>query len=561
MSQLIFPAPRRTPHDSYRTLVDRVDFYRIEAGTHLQADRRIEFGQFLTPPSVARLMASMFSEKRPSYRILDAGAGVGSLTAALVANLCGESRVPKEVSVTAFEVDAFLTNYLRNNLRTCADECRRVGIAFTGSSINDDFIRSGVALVKAGLFGKKFNCAILNPPYRKIHTDSEARMLLREIGVETSNLYTAFLSIAVQLLESGGEIVAITPRSFCNGPYFKPFRKLFFESMTIRRIHVFESRISAFQEDDVLQENIIFSAVKTRSHAEKVLITSSDGPNDKDMTFREITHDLLVNPDDQELFIHIVPDDAGQQIADRMATFHTALEDLGISVSTGRVVDFRAKEFLRDQPEKMSWPLIYPGHFTDGFIRWPKAGSKKPNAIAKSALINSLLVPKGVYVLAKRFSAKEESRRIVAAVYDPTRIDADWIGFENHLNYFHCNGTGLPMQLAKGLAAFLNSTVVDTYFRQFNGHTQVNATDLRSLKYPTIAELEALGSGIKDSYPGQEELDTLVEKELIHMAKKPSISVRKVKKRIDEALSILLSLGLPIEQQNERSAAHALGFT
>ena len=54
-------------------------------------------------------------------------------------------------------------------------------------------------------------------------------------------------------------------------------------------------------------------------------------------------------------------------------------------------------------------------------------------------------------------------------------------GFENHLNYFHENGEGLPLDLAKGLAAFLNSDAVDQYFRIFSGHTQVNATDLRNL--------------------------------------------------------------------------------
>ena len=240
MGQLTFPIPRRARHDSYRTLLDRVDFYRIEACTQLHPDRRVEFGQFLTPPPVARLMASMFSENRSSYSILDAGAGVVDLSAALVASLCARPRVPKEVAITAFEVDALLANHLRNNLRMCGDECRRVGTKFAGTPINDDFIRLGVAMVKASLFGKRFNLAILNPPYRKISADSEARGLLREIGVETSNLYTAFLSIVVQLLEPGGEMVAITPRSFCNGPYFKPFRKLFFESMTIRRIHVFE---------------------------------------------------------------------------------------------------------------------------------------------------------------------------------------------------------------------------------------------------------------------------------------------------------------------------------
>jgi adenine-specific DNA-methyltransferase len=102
----------------------------------------------------------------------------------------------------------------------------------------------------------------------------------------------------------------------------------------------------------------------------------------------------------------------------------------------------------------------------------------------------------------------------VACIYDSHQIAAPLVGFENHLNYFHIAGHGLPMALAKGLAAFLNSTVVDAYFRQFNGHTQVNATDLRSFNYPTRAQLERLGERISDLDLSQEQLDEIVEREL-----------------------------------------------
>ena len=99
----------------------------------------------------------------------------------------------------------------------------------------------------------------------------------------------------------------------------------------------------------------------------------------------------------------------------------------------------------------------------------------------------------------------------MAAVYDPTRIIADRVAFENHLNYYHVRGSGLPVTLAKGLAAFLNSTLVDSYFRQFSGHTQVNAADLRALRYPERNSLVALGRRIGRSFPSQEDLDRLVE--------------------------------------------------
>jgi len=70
------------------------------------------------------------------------------------------------------------------------------------------------------------------------------------------------------------------------------------------------------------------------------------------------------------------------------------------------------------------------------------------------------------------------------------------------------------MNLAKGLVAFLNSTILDQYFRQFNGHTQVNATDLRALKYPSKESLETLGRKMVKGEMPQKELDRLVEQEL-----------------------------------------------
>ena len=96
--------------------------------------------------------------------------------------------------------------------------------------------------------------------------------------------------------------------------------------------------------------------------------------------------------------------------------------------------------------------------------------------------------------MVRRFSSKEEKRRVVASVVQPSCFpEAERLGLENHLNVFHERKQGLPELLAQGLAVFLNTTAVDENFRQFNGHTQVNATDLRLMKYPSRAALIALG--------------------------------------------------------------------
>lgn len=480
-------------------------------------DKRHELGQFLTPNPIAEFMASLFEIQRSEVHLLDAGAGAGALSAALIGRLCRDSRTPKRISITAYEVDAAQIEPLRARLDGCRRECERAGISFSATVLNEDFIAAAVPMVRSDLFASeapRFNTAILNPPYRKIRSDSPTRLSLRSAGIETSNLYAGFVALVTRLLDKGGEMVAITPRSFCNGPYFKPFREDLLKAMSLRRLHVFESRSAAFSGDAVLQENIIFHAVKSAPKPKKVIISSSSGERCGAVTERAVDFREVVSPDDAEQFIHLPADDQHEQARRAMQRLSTSLPELGLSVSTGRVVDFRAKEFLREQPGRDTAPLIYPCHFNGGFVHWPKEKTRKPNAIVSNEQTRELLVPAGIYVLVKRFTAKEERRRVVACIYDSHQIEAPLVGFENHLNYFHIAGHGLTMALAKGLAAFLNSTVVDVYFRQFNGHTQVNATDLRSLNYPAKAELESLGRRITEAALPQAELDALVEDEL-----------------------------------------------
>jgi adenine-specific DNA-methyltransferase len=462
-------------------------------------------------------MASLFEIHRDQAHVLDAGAGAGALSAALVGRLCCGPRPPKEISVTAYEIDGAQIGPLRATLDGCRRECARAGISFSAAVLNEDFIAAAVPMVRYDLFGAQplpFNVAIVNPPYRKIRSDSASRLLLRSAGVETSNAYAGFVALIIRLLVKGGELVAITPRSFCNGPYFKPFREDLLETMSLRRLHVFESRSAAFGRDAVLQENIIFRAVKGTVRPRRVVISTSSGEPGGTVTEREADFGDVVSPKDPERFIHLPTHDHHAQASQAMERFSTSLADLDVSVSTGRVVDFRAKQFLVREAGEHTVPLIYPCHFNGGFVHWPKPGGRKPDAIRETSQTLELLVPGGIYVLVKRFTSKEERRRVVACIYDPHRIRAERVGFENHLNYFHARGCGLPMYFAKGLAAFLNSTMVDVYFRQFNGHTQVNATDLRNLTYPTRAELEKLGQRIGDTFPAQAELDAIVGQEL-----------------------------------------------
>ena len=63
-------------------------------------------GQFLTPNPVAEFMASLFEIRRSEVHLLDAGAGAGALSAALVGRLCREPQKPKRIQRCSFHADA-----------------------------------------------------------------------------------------------------------------------------------------------------------------------------------------------------------------------------------------------------------------------------------------------------------------------------------------------------------------------------------------------------------------------------------------------------------------------
>ena len=551
---------------------DTSEFYRVDATLKLDPRRRSDLGQFMTPVPIGRFMASLFSDVSGDIRLLDPGAGVGSLTAAFVERICAAATKPLSVSLFTYEIEPILTTYLRNTLDEAVVQCRQAQIKASAELYDEDFILGHVGGRQPDIFDLErrdsdgFSHVIMNPPYRKINSDSVHRAALREAGIETSNLYTGFMYLAAQRLRDGGEMVAIVPRSFCNGPYFKLFRKKFFKMMGLRRIHIFEKRNNAFKDDEVLQENIILHAVKGEKPS-KVMITTSHGGNfhigtdghfvAEDMTQRTVPFDSVIRASDSEHFVHIAVNDFEQWIVDRLAQFTATLADIGVDVSTGPVVDFRLKDDLRAQPEKGTVPILYPAHFQNGVLVWPKV-MKKPNAIRVSPESRKWLWEnKGYFVVTKRFTSKEERRRIVASVYT-SNLPGEMVGFENHLNVFHVKQSGISPALARGLALYLNSGLVDRYFRQFNGHTQVNATDLRALKYPPREVLERIGEGVASAVLSQREIDNIIEGELSHMNN--DNNPLQAQQKIEDALKILTLLGMPRSQQNKRSALTLLAL-
>lgn len=204
-------------------------------------------------------------------------------------------------------------------------------------------------------------------------------------------------------------------------------------------------------------------------------------------------------------------------------------------------------------------------------IKWPLEHFDKPQGVLCQAG-QKLLTKNTTQVILRRFSAKEEPRRITAAVLLKGTFSTELIALENHLNYLYRPGGTLSQEEATGIAAFLNSSLVDRYFRITNGNTQVNATELRKLPLPPLEQLIRLGQRVINSKIEQdfEATESILMEELgkdlilgseeddlqLPILKDSRISMGK----IQEAQRILRDFGLPPAQQNEISALTLLAL-
>ncbi len=478
-----------------------------------RTETQVLLAQYYTPRSIADYMASLFRKpKRKRLTILDPGAGEGILGLALLSRL---RYTLEDIAATFVELDDRTYHKLQY---ITAETQENYGIEL----IHDDFINAALRLEQQG---KRFTHVILNPPYFKLRVDSQGNRRLRTHGIHVTNIYAAFVWLSVKLLEDDGELVAIIPRSFCNGPYFLKFRQFLTDHCSLDTLHIFAARNKAFAHDSVLQENVILHISK-RPQQGLVKIAYSIDQSFNDIAVRKVPFENIVSPLDKTKTIHIPAENQTLTLADYAPR---TLPDLGVTVSTGPIVDFRLKENIKETGDRTTIPLLYPAHMAGYEIEWPRQAIRKigqhykPVESTNRSLLEAddgitdkqVLPLDGYYVVVRRFSSKEEKRRIFASVVAPDKLPTKHVTFENHLNFFHARKHGFAKNLAYGLCAYLNSSIVDEHFRKLSGHTQVNASDLKNMPYPSNDKLEKIGEVVQ-SLHGL--IDDIVKKEILGTA-------------------------------------------
>ena len=328
-----------------------------------------------------------------------------------------------------------------------------------------------------------YDYVIGNPPYLKIPKDAVEAKSMPVVCHGAPNLYFLFWAMGIYNLKTNQELVYIVPRSWTSGAYFKKFREYLFNNCVITDIHLFESRDKVFDGESVLQETIIVKVKKTLQLPSTIRITTSSTSDFSDVSSFDTPYDTVVG---KNQYVYLVTNKEDAEVLQKVNHFDKTLPEINLKMQTGLIVDFRTREVLRNELEEGAYPLLYSQHIKGGRVVWPQG---KDGEVIKTER-ESYLQKNSDFLLVKRFTSKEEERRLQCGIYLKQRYSQfEYISTQNKVNFIKCDSPCITY----GLYVLLNSTLYDCYYRILNGSTQVNSTEINQMPIPERAVIEEMG--------------------------------------------------------------------
>lgn len=469
-------------------MLEKIYGKTIDYISSMPKQKRKKYGQFFTDINTARYMANLFSDVNDleTINVLDPGAGTGILSCALIEKFENNNKI-KTINLTCYEDDSNVINILTENLEEIKNNsCKTINV----KTINDNYILSQQFFIKDNKSETmKYDFIISNPPYLKISSKAKESIHMKEVCYGTPNLYFLFASMSIYNMKVEGEMVYIMPRSWTSGAYFNKFREYMFNNAKLLNIHLFSSREKVFKSESVLQETIILRLKKTKNIKENIIVTSSYSTNDiTNSNLLEIPYDVVVSNVNNYVFLPINAKEI--DVLKKINKFKCTLPKLGLKMKTGIVVDFRNKDLLENIEKENTIPLLYSQHIKDGKVKFPIGKKNEYLKTVKKGLIQK----NENYLIVKRFTSKEENRRIQCAMYLASEYPKyKYISTQNKINFIVGENTKLTTNILFGLYVIFNSTLYDMYYRILNGSTQVNSTEINCIPMPTLYDVVELG--------------------------------------------------------------------
>lgn len=488
----------------------------------ISKEKKKELGQFFTSANLANFMSSKadFNLMKTQFKILDPGCGVLTLTCALVECILEKNIQTNQVEIDAYDIDPLLVDSINSVSNYLISWCKKKNIDVIINLSNTDFILTNEKFIRRKSGSEIYDFVISNPPYFKIRKHDPRLQVFENKLQGQQNIYTLFLLASYKLLKKDGQLIFIIPRSFTSGLYFQSFRGLFLKNVSIEDFHIFNSRKEGFKRDQVLQENIIIKAKLKRNKRteEKIRITSSNGTNDLDsVNGKEFSIDQLIKTIGKLNVIHLPVNIQEENAIELFSTWTDNLKSLGMKVSTGPIVPFRSKTYLkhRKSSSKNCVPLLWMHNCLKMRLDWPHKKAEKEAWVIDNSQSNSKTIENDNYIFLRRFSSKDDSSKLIATPHLKDELEFDKLGIENHLNYLYKpNGTIDNLEIF-GLSVLYNSSLFDSYFRSLTGNTQVSATELNSIPLPSIDTIQEIGKQyLSLNGKGIQEIDNIVNSAL-----------------------------------------------
>lgn len=208
-------------------------------------ERRKEYGQFFTPPVVAKWMAKWVTAKNPK-KILEPSIGLGSLAGAVLMEMPNAhiEGIEKDPIIFA-QISSFLSEKV--TLR------------------NIDYFD----LVKS----EKYDAIIANPPYVRHHsidikkeTYADLEEIIGEKLSKLTNLYALFCIDIINRLEDGGRAAIIIPTEWMNANFGIGFKKYLNKVCSLKSV-VYVSHDALIFDDALTTASILL--LEKNVHASK----------------------------------------------------------------------------------------------------------------------------------------------------------------------------------------------------------------------------------------------------------------------------------------------------
>lgn len=460
--------------------------------------------QVFTSMEIAKFMADMVILPSNTVSVLDPGAGTGMLLSAICDRIIKNYEKPIEVSITAYENDQEVIPYLKENLSYCESVLSKKKFKLNYQINTTDFFLECQNYLDQSkkhfqINQNFYDIIIANPPYQKIKSDFQHLNWFSPLLNGQTNEYVLFVVLSLSMLKNEGSFIFLTPRSFFSGPYHKKVRKWLLTNYCLNNIHLFKNRTGIFDFFNIRQEVIIWEGQKKEElKCSPIFISTSENEVQRLNTVIA-PYKIVINNKTQARNIHIPETKQDMKVIDTVHSWENTLKDYGLRVSTGKIVHFRSLNFLDLNSDNIDTvPLLWMQHIQKNQLIWPLPNFKKPQKIKLCKESFNRLVPTKNYVLIRRFFSKDEKSRILSAPLFKTQFENfPYLGFENHLNYIYKEEGEMSILEVCGISAYLNSIIINRYYQTLSGTTQVNATDLNNMQFPSREKILKIGKFIQ----------------------------------------------------------------